>query len=548
MRTLLRGVLFLAVYWSVFFLSGDEASAAPSGNILRLVSHLQSAPWNALTQNGVAFSCTRLQNPTALSSAVNSGNRFVAFNIYCGTPHWAGTKFQFHLPAGFFGGAASPERFGTNSVQVAAATVCLDTTCSGGINYPATFNGKQGVNIVVPGDGQWSDPVAGLTLPTDSKVYIRIFIAQAVGDKYPAGMTLSLPGADMGEGNATSSTSQSALYTSGSIPSTSSNFISYGPDMAVAVDPDASPVVFLLNGTSRMYGQNNAKYTIATRGTINGIAMGLDDNSTTTRYAYGNLSAEGAYAQYTDFNYNAAFQYRMQALRRLPNRPFNRIFTDINPNDINNGGGPTTLSGMQAVDRDWWNFWTTNCPDCIIYHYFGEPWANTASNNTSWTTTGDQVPASTAVYPSGLQFQVNNWLAANIGLRSNVIPIDLSAAYQNGGASGVWPISGITGTVAGACTSGTRTCTVTLTSQPGLGDAVVLGVNAPGVANLLFSGITGTCTASCAILTGAGLGATFANGTAVGIAYTHDGVHEGGSLATNAAAIIISDKLSGLIH
>ena len=141
----------------------------------------------------------------------------------------------------------------------------------------------------------------------------------------------------------------------------------------------------------------------------------------------------------------------MQALRSIGNAPFNQIISEMGQNSPTIAG--TSLAAFETVKTQWWSFLKTSFNPANIFQVDFP--AHAASNaNTKWTTLADQ----TTDYPSGMRWSAGAWIAANSGLPLGVKGIDLTPYLTTGSGftdnPGYWPITGWSGTISTAVSSG----------------------------------------------------------------------------------------------
>lgn len=544
MKKILGALLALAL----FLIGGADVHAAASNGAgrLRLQAGLVAHAWPDLATGGFAFTCGRFTGNEGLSAATTSLNTFGIVNLYCPTPPYGGNNLWVHLPNWYTAGSTAPERAGTSIVSIDGLTVCLDTTCSGGVFYRCTFTGANSFSQdIVPLAGAMAHCFKSDGWPHNSAVYIRLAYHVPQNGHYPIGMFPVLAGQDLGEGRVNAATAQTALLNTGAIAQTSTNTAFYGPDFAVVDGYDGTTPVALGAGDSRPWGVNDIYTTLANRGFPGATGRALDD-LTSGRWGYGNLSGPGRWLQFTAQSTGFAFQLEMAALRQVPNRPYNVVFTNLYGNDIN-GTTNTSLATLQSSSVAWWNYHHINCPSCLIFHTFGEPWGLTPLNNTFFSTVADQVPAANAC-SSCIQGQYYQWLKST-GPPAYVHPVDLSAAYQAPNAPDRWVLPNpiITGTASGVCTVGLRTCNFNLSSLPNRGDSLVLEPTTSNGETIQVATATGASNPRTLVFISS-IAKTHPDLSAVTTATTRDGVHPDSILNLIAAAIMEALKTMGVIH
>jgi hypothetical protein len=494
-------------------------------------------PLPVLTTGGYAFAASRLVFPVTSTGGAGAGNRFQLSNTYFATPAWTATGWRFAFANLYLAGAVGPERPANTAMTIEFATVTDDPI---GTNaWPVTFNGGSTSVAIPAGQIVLSDEVAGFAPATDSHAYIRVQKSVPVGGNQLVSIYPSTVGSDLGEGNEGTSTVQTGKRLGGAIAVTNPGSTqSYSPCFAVAKGWDGTSPVFLINGTSREVPTSDVVYRQAQRGVTSAIMRGLD-STTGGRMAFGNFSQSGAYALNTASEAPGAFAARMAVLRAIGNAPFNRIATDIGPNDINQG--LLSLLAIKKATANWWRFWRAHCPTVPVYHLFGEPWT-TSAPGTYWTTVADQTPVASAAYPDGVQPQWFDWLLTTPDRPAWVTPIDMRTIYEDAANPGKWKAPGVTGTLLASVSAGALNCTVDLTAVAELGESLVVDNE-----RIYVSSATGPAS-SQALGMHSKFTAIHGAATPVRTAYTTDGVHQAAPLMVAGGVHIAGLKVSGVIH
>ncbi len=461
--------------------------------------------------------------------------------------------------------SANPERCPGNPIVQDFATVFLGGAVSNAVTdktaYPVTFGGAQSAVI---GDCGfvWSDPLRDasgnlVTLPAGTTYYVRSSRSVASGGKLPVGTNYTAiqprygTNLILGEGVEFTATPQTARRLTGTVAAYSGGSAPVAPAMAIGTGWDGSPV-FLIVGDSIGAAQNDTDFTV--RGVTGHVARGLDD-SASGRMNFMNLAVQGSAPQ--DQSSIAAGQYRlrMQVLRSIPNKPFNRIFSQMGQNGIygSSHGVPgyyTRFSQFQPAMQDWWRFLSNSFGASMpIYQGTFMPHAQQL-NNTFWTDTANQSSAGTDPYDSltGIRQSFNNWVRGGVGLPANVVGVDIAGpAADTGGDPNKWkPLPGAW-TLQAATAANATTAVFVGATAPVIGDnfAFELG-NAANLSGAQSIQVTGT--GPWTVTFSAGNPKAHAAGTPV-VAYpTVDGTHPGGSVYKAGAAIVSARKADGTIH
>lgn len=494
-------------------------------------------PLPPLTTTGYAFAATRFVFPVISTGGAGTGNRFQLSNTYFATPAWTATGWRFAFANLYLAGAVGPERAANTAMTIEFATVTDDPV--GANAWPVTFNSGSTSIVIPPGQIVLSDEVIGFAPAANSHAYIRVQKSVPVGGNQLVSIYPSTVGSDLGEGNEGTSTLQSGKRLGGTIAVTNPGSTqSYSPCFAVAKGWDGSSPVFLINGTSREVPTSDVVYRQSERGVTSAIMRGLD-STTGGRMAFGNFSQSGAYALNTASEAPGAFAARMAALRAVGNAPFNRIATDIGPNDINQGLLP--LPAIKKATTNWWRFWRAHCPTAPIYHLFGEPWT-TSATGTYWTTVADQTPVVSAAYPDGVQPQWFNWLLTAPDRPAWVTPIDMRTIYEDPSSPGKWKAPGVTGALLANVSAGALNCSADLSAVAELGESLVVDNE-----RIYVSSTTGVA-ANQTLGMHSKFSSAHSAATLVRTAYTTDGVHQAAPLMMAGGMYIATLKASGVIH
>ncbi|MEJ2814144.1 hypothetical protein [Caulobacter sp. CCG-8] len=494
-------------------------------------------PLPVLTTAGYAFAASRFVFPVTSTGGAGAGNRFQLSNTYFATPAWTATGWRFAFANFYLAGAVGPERPANTAMTIEFATVTDDPV---GTNaWPVTFNGGSTSVVIPAGQVVLSDEVVGFAPAANSHAYIRVQKSVPVGGYQLVSIYPSTVGSDLGEGNEGTSAVQTGKRLGGAIAVTNPGSTqSYSPCFAVAKGWDGTSPVFLINGTSRQVPTSDLVYRQAQRSVTSAIMRGLDD-TTGGRMAFGNFSQSGAYALNTASEATGAFAARMAALRAIGNAPFNRIATDIGPNDINQG--LLSLPAIKKATTNWWRFWRAHCPSTPVFHFFGEPWT-TSAPGTYWTTVADQTPLPSAAYPDGVQPLWFNWLLTSADRPAWVTAIDMRTTYEDGASPGKWKAPGVTGALLANVSAGALYCSVDMSAVAELGESLVVDNE-----RIYVSSTTGPASNQTLGMHSKFTAAHPAT-TLVRTAYTTDGVHPAAPLMIAGGGYIAGLKVSGVIH
>lgn len=521
-----------------------HALAALASALIPSVVSAQT-PWPDLTDaSSYSFAANRLSFPNGVLTAT-SAQRAGLGHLYQVSPPYAVSSLRL-LFANFYldpSGAANPERCPGNPKTVDFATVFVGATA-----YPVTFGGATSTRI---GDCEfiWSDPLrdasgALVTLPAGTLYYIRSSQSVAVGEKLTFsatyGINSRISNATLGDGVEYTGNVQTAKRTSGTVAAFLNGSAPIGPSMAIGTGWNGSPV-FLVVGDSIGAGQSDADYQTAARGLVGYLPRALDDSGFSTRLNFANLAAPGTRPGDQASIGQGQFQLRMRALRSVPNRPFNRVFSEMGQNGLN-----ANLPQWQAEMKDWWQFWRLACPNCPIYQTTYLPHAG-QSNNQFWADQASQVSTGTIDgYPSGARWQAINWLKAGADIPGYVTVLDVTPAFQDPANPQNWKSLPGSWTLSAAIPAATGTLTVAGGVAPASGDWYVFE---PGTANAetrQVSRVTGTGPWTLTLI--ANTAKPHGAGTSVLAAATGDGTHPGSTPHKAAASMLIGRKADGTIR
>jgi hypothetical protein len=307
-----------------------------------------------------------------------------------------------------------------------------------------------------------------------------------------------------------------------------------GPAMSIAKGWDGSPV-YLLVGDS--IGAGQADYDFVLRGVVGYLERGLDDEFHSRRRNFATLAVPGTKPDDQASVEPGEYQLRFQALRSIPNRPFNEIISEMGQNSPSIAG--SSLAAFQEVESRWWGFWHAACAGCTIFQTTFPAHAG-ATNNTSWTTVADQ----TTDYPTGMRWQASDWFR-NGPLPAYVKVLDVTPAFVEATRPGVWQTSSWVGTIAADVARGDVRVMVKAGLAPTIGDALVIG---PGTATVEARNIVELAgSGPWTVALNWGVSNPHATGDATALAYTVDGTHPTSTLHKAAATLIekykAADKL-----
>lgn len=398
-----------------------------------LVAPVRAQPWNGPADAGsVTFAGNRFGFPTQIYTFPSTPTHLSQY--WTASPPYAVSNLRL-LYANFYvaaDGSANPERCPGNAQTVDFASVIV-----GGVFHPVTFGGATTVRI---GDCEfvWSDPLrdssgALVTIPANAGYHVRSSITPV-----PAGgnivaapapmLSLSRVGAAGGYGDGLERTAspQTAKRLAGTVNTLNLGSSTVGPAMAVGTGWDGSPV-FLVLGDSIGAGQADNDLASSPRAAAGYLARALDDAAGSTRYNFVNLASHGTRPGDQASIATGQYRLRMRVLRSLPNRPFNRVLSEMGQNGITGD-----LARWKAEMVDWWRFWHGACPTCPIYQTTFPPRANHLGQ-TFWTDSASQAGRNVGVdeHPTGTRWLAMEWMKAGQGIPSYVTVLDVAPAFQD---------------------------------------------------------------------------------------------------------------------
>lgn len=521
--------------------------------------------WPDLTNSSSwSFAGNRFSFPSAPGVA-GAGATAALGHVYQVSPPYAVSNLRF-LFVNFglaIDASANPERCPGNPITQDFATVFLGGAVGAAVTdktaYPVTFGGAQSAVI---GDCEfiWSDPLRDasgnlVTLPAGTTYYVRSSRSVASGGKLPTNVTYTAitprygSNLVLGEGVEYSGTPQTAKRLSGSVAIFSGGSAPIAPAMAIGTGWDGSPV-FLVVGDSIGAAQGDQDFTA--RGVTGHVARGLDD-SASGRMNFANFALQGAAPQ--DQSSIAAGQYRlrMRVLRSIPNKPFNRIFSQMGQNGIYGGnhGVPKFYAAFpqfQSAMRDWWGFLSTSFGTAVpIYQGTFMPHAGQL-NGSYWTDTANQSNAGADAYDglTGIRQSFNAWIRGGSGLPANVTGIDIAGPAADATDPNKWkPLPG-SWTLNAAIASNATSAVLAGATAPVNGDNLVFEIGTGNVSLIPASLVSGT--GPWTVTFAFAIGKAHAAGTSI-LAYpTVDGTHPGTSAYKAGAAVIAAKKLNGTVR
>lgn len=442
-------------------------------------------------------------------------------------------------------GNAPAERCPGNPVTQDFATVFI-----GGTAYPVTFGGALSASI---GDCEfvWSDPLrdasgALVTIPAATSYYVRNSRSIALGQNQVYGsnyVNTALTGGNLnlGDGVEFTATVQSAKRLSGTVAAFMNGSGITPPAMVIGTGWNGSPV-FLALGDSICASQVDTDFT-GPRGIVGFVGRGLDDGAGSARMNHYNMCQPGTKMQGQSSIATGEFKLRMRVLRSIPNKPFNRIFSEM----INNGVY-VSYPQWRAAMRDWWQFLTLSFGTMPIYQATAFP--HTGSPSPSfWTDLAGQTSCTDVTQPDcvgGTRDQANAYLRAGIGLPANVTVIDTAATAADPAAPQKWRTLSGSWTLDAATAASATSAVLAGASAPANGDWYVAE---PGTSNATTAQVWKVMGSGPWTVTfKAGMSKAHAAGVAVVRAPTGDGTHPGSTPHKAAAAAIVARKADRTIR
>lgn len=320
----------------------------------QIVSAAYSNGVNILGGDVYRFAATRLRIPS-VQATVNSANTYFIHEGSFASPDYTVTDPAFLLPA-FYSTQNTP-----NDVVLSLPYVCHGLAIKVGSTWHrASIDSAVGVTItpslITP--GVWVT-LTGVTIPANTVCRV-----QSVINGYNGGSNGSAPSQTTYTGDIR--VAASALGTAGSgllnmfadnggtLTGSHSGFSGvFMPAMIVAKSP-ASAMVHLILGDSISEGKNDSADPTV-RGEHGFLTIGLDDNSTSKRQAFGHIGLAGTNpAQQTTLanwlgRYNALLQAK--ALNAGGEWPFNSIISEHGTNSLSINLAGTTMPAYFGMLR-----------------------------------------------------------------------------------------------------------------------------------------------------------------------------------------------------
>jgi hypothetical protein len=504
------------------------------------------APWPGLANSssytpacrGLMFPAGAVAEPTYVTFLSHTG---------CNSPNYAVSNVRVLIANFYVTGASqnNPELCPGNSVHIDYATIFI-----AGVAYPLAFGGA--ISITVDDcKFVWSDPLrnssgAIVTIAANTQYYIRLSKTVPSGGNQLVGaipavnpdVANTLAGITSDGFNALTAPNASDR-TSGTVSGNNAegNQASV-PAMIVGQGWDGS-AVYALFGDSVCWGENDWNFYSPY---VSGAEMrALVDSASGPRNFY-SLCFPGTKPEDQSSIGAGQYQLRMQALRSIGNVPFNQIISEMGQNSPTISG--TSLAAFETVETQWWSFLKTSFAPANIFQVDFPAHAG-SNNNTKWTTLADQ----TTDYPSGMRWIAGAWIAANSGLPLGVKGIDLTPYFTTGSGftsqAGLWPITGWSGTVATAVSSG-KVAVVAGATAPGLATSLVMNEGTSNVEVHNIVKITGSSSPWTLQLDG-NISHSYSVGAPVETALTAEGTHPYYPLYQAAANALIALKESGVL-
>ncbi len=507
------------------------------------------APWPGLTNSSsYTPACNRFTFHTT-ASAETTDPSFLG-NTHCVSPNYAISNLRF-VVSNFYvqtGGQSSPEACPGN-----AETVDFMTVDVGGTFYPVTFGGALSVAVdncrSIISDPLVNSSGAVVSLAANTAYYVRISRTIASGGKIVNGATANVdPTITTTYAGLTDDqftpypTPQTAYRLSLTMPSGggSGGNLSNTPTLAVAQGWNGT-AVYCIVGDSIGWGEHDYNFLSPYTSGSGAIQRALWDAASGVRN-FLDLTVPGTYPETQSSIGAGQYQLRMQALRSIGNAPCNQIILEMGQNSPTIAG--TSLAAFEAVEKNWWQFLQDYFAPANIFQVNFPAHAGSL-NNTEWTTLADQ----TTDYPSGVRWQAGAYIAANSGLPLGVKGIDLTPYFTTSSGftsqAGLWPITGWSGTIATAVSSG-KAVVVAGSVAPALATALVMNVGTSNVEVHNIVKITGSSSPWTLNLDG-NISHSYAVGAAVETALTAEGTHPYYPLYQAAANALIALKTSGVL-
>lgn len=386
-----------------------------------------------------------------------------------------------------------------------------------GTRYPLTVGGSASFTVT-DGSWVWTDDNS-IVIPANTK--FRVGVATYV----PTGAYRLTPfrtNATDGDGFKAGSADVSSYLTSGTLSATPNTWQS-GPVLMLAKGWQAAgqPPVPLLIGDSILKGGNDDNYWNENPRITGDIARAINDNSSSTRYAYANLGVPGV-----AYFGQSLFAKRFQILSDA-GWPFTSIVSEMG---INNSNATTAISGWPA-----WGAFLKTMGNKPIIQTTMLPKVTLGAANLETTTLANQTVNSFESF--------NNWVRAKSDPNMDGF-IDRGGIVESAAGSGLWAVPGFSTTLAAAYTAGQLQ--VTLTASPPIGCSLVLD---PGLSTYKHLGIvtavsgTGPYVATIA----KNASSSFASGVTATACLSNDGLHPTTTATLMLVPATIAAKNAGVI-
>lgn len=472
------------------------------------------------------FCATRLDFETS-SSAPAAGKEICVSQVYWGSPDYILNDVRFFLPAFYVltSGASPFEIALENGFSVVGPSIKIGNTW-----YASTINGSAAAAAIDPSSGTpgvWSDPInVPGGIPANSLVQTRVAWQVDAGQKMLTGLKFASTGFHPGEGQKQFASMDLAIasLTDNSATATTALLAGgfYGPMFAVGTGANCDTFFYIGDSVGR--GANSDTVYANARGCYGFLELALDDIVESKRLPYGRYCVNGQSP--LTFSTRTKWQKTADAIKELPNLPFNKIISQHGINSKNDAGGvgqAQYTAGLRTSIRSFYTLLGSEYPGVLIVQTSIPPGVQSStdrfSSKAGMTVTGASDD------PNGALWLFNDELATlgnTIGA-SDLIEIWKGASYDLTANRKYWKAGAerFSTTVATEYVSGNS---IVLTDSPQIGDHIVADPSGTHAISTVLS-ISGTGPYTCLINGPMNPSGTLTVGTIVAASDTSDGTH-----------------------
>lgn len=258
-----------------------------------------------------------------------AGREYQLVNLSFGTPDFVTRKYRFFFPA--FRDAGGVESAASNAYVVDGFSLKV-----GGVWYDGPgFT----VDPAVDDCGYLTPPLYTGDIPPNSTLEFRAVMHVNAGQRFLGGIHLMTQNGEAQEGtDAAGAAALIAKLTNGAAVTNNSGIVNgshFSPGYAVAEGWDGATEarrVYCVIGDSLSWGSDDSALLADARGVFGWIARGLDDNVSSVRHPFLNISNSGDSMGVMQLQ--SGWGRRLRSIQKCPNVPFTHIIDALGQNDV----------------------------------------------------------------------------------------------------------------------------------------------------------------------------------------------------------------------